>query len=205
MCLLYLWASLSGKEPACQSRRCGFNPWVGKIPWRRKWKPTPVFLPGKSHGQKSLAGYSPWGHKESDMTEQLNNNNSKMRLWQGGKGFFIMRSTFKNIYADCLKKKENKRYGAEMWSEWHKELRIETTQLFVWLLRRLSGKESACQSKRGRFNPWGGKSLWRRKWKPTPVFLPGKSQGQRNLVGYNLWGHKRSGHDFLTKQQQQIC
>ena len=40
-----------------------FNSWVGKIPWRRKWKPTPEFLPGKSHGQRSLAGYSPWGHK----------------------------------------------------------------------------------------------------------------------------------------------
>ena len=61
-------------------------------------------------GQGSLACCSPRGHKESDMTEQLNNNNSKMRLWQGGKGFFIMRSTFKNIYADCLKKKENKRF-----------------------------------------------------------------------------------------------
>ena len=43
---------------------------VRKIPWRRKWQPTPVFLPGKSHGQRSLVGYSPWGHKESDMTEQ---------------------------------------------------------------------------------------------------------------------------------------
>ena len=40
-----------------------FDPWVGKIPWRRKWTPTPVFLPGKSHGQRSLVGYSPWGHK----------------------------------------------------------------------------------------------------------------------------------------------
>ena len=47
----------------------GFDPWVGKIPWRRKWQPTPVFLPGKSHGQRNLTGYSPWGHKESDMTE----------------------------------------------------------------------------------------------------------------------------------------
>ena len=44
---------------------------VGKIPWRRKWQPTPVFLPGEFHGQRSLAGYSPWGRKESDMTEQL--------------------------------------------------------------------------------------------------------------------------------------
>ena len=52
----------SGKEPTCQcrrQRRCGFNPWVGKIPWRRKWQPTPLFLPGKSHEQRSLVGYIP--------------------------------------------------------------------------------------------------------------------------------------------------
>ena len=42
-----------------------------KIPWRRKWQPTPVFLPGEFHGQRSLAGYSPWGRKESDMTEKI--------------------------------------------------------------------------------------------------------------------------------------
>ena len=57
-----LW--LSGKESVCQCRRyrrCVFNSWVRKIPWRRRWHPTPVFLPGKFHGQRSLAGYSPWG------------------------------------------------------------------------------------------------------------------------------------------------
>ena len=48
-----------------------FDPWVGKIPWRKEWQPTPVFLPGEFHGQMSLAGYSPWGPKESDMIEQL--------------------------------------------------------------------------------------------------------------------------------------
>ena len=47
----------------------GFDPWLGKIPWSRKWQPTPVFLPGEFHGQRSLVGYSPWGHKESDTTE----------------------------------------------------------------------------------------------------------------------------------------
>ena len=47
--------------------RCGFDPWVGKSPWRRKWQCTPVILPRKSHGQRNLPGYSPWGHKESDM------------------------------------------------------------------------------------------------------------------------------------------
>ena len=53
----------SGKESACQYRRPRFDPWVGKIPWRRKWQSTSVFLPRKSHGQRSLAGYSPWSHK----------------------------------------------------------------------------------------------------------------------------------------------
>ena len=60
-----------GKESACQGRRCkrlGFDPWVGKIPWSRKWQLTPVLLPGKSHGQRSLVGHNPWGHKELDMT-----------------------------------------------------------------------------------------------------------------------------------------
>ena len=46
----------------------GSDPWVGKIPWRKSWQPTPVFLPGEFHGQGSLKDYSPWGHKESDMT-----------------------------------------------------------------------------------------------------------------------------------------
>ena len=65
----YSWASLVAQTvknlPAMQKT------WVGKIPWSRTWQPTPVFLPGESHGQRSLAGYSPWGHKESDMTEWL--------------------------------------------------------------------------------------------------------------------------------------
>ena len=64
----------SGNEPGCQCRRRKrhrFEPWVGKILWRRARQPTPVFLPGESHGQRSLVGYSPWGHKESDMTEVI--------------------------------------------------------------------------------------------------------------------------------------
>ena len=62
---------LSGKESACQCRRHKrrrFDTWVRKISCR-KWQPTPVFLPGKFHGQKSLAGYGPWCCKESDTTE----------------------------------------------------------------------------------------------------------------------------------------
>ena len=83
----------SGKESACQRRRHkrhGFNPWVGKIPWSKKWHPTPVFLPGKFRGQWSLTGYSPWGHKELDTTEWLSTSSkwdvlgSKSR-WAGDK------------------------------------------------------------------------------------------------------------------------
>ena len=65
---------LSGKESTCRCRGCRrhmFNPWIRKIPWRRKWQPTPVFLPGKSYRQRSLVGYSPWGCKELNMTEPL--------------------------------------------------------------------------------------------------------------------------------------
>ena len=69
---------LSGKEPSCQCRKHGFHLWVRTIPWRRKWQPTPVFLPGKSQGQKHLVSYSPWDHTESLMTQQLNNNNYKL-------------------------------------------------------------------------------------------------------------------------------
>ena len=67
--------SLVGKEFTCdaghhlQYRRPRFNPWVGKIPWKRKWQPSPVFLPIESHGQRKLEGYSPQGYKESDSTE----------------------------------------------------------------------------------------------------------------------------------------
>ena len=64
----------SGKESICQCRRCrrcGFHPWAGKNPWRRKWQPTLVFLPREFHSQGFLVGHSPWGPKKSDTTEQL--------------------------------------------------------------------------------------------------------------------------------------
>ena len=66
---------LSGKEPVCQCRRHGFNPWVRKICWRRKWLPNPVVLPGESHGHSNL--FSPWVRKGSDATEWLNSNMRK--------------------------------------------------------------------------------------------------------------------------------
>ena len=73
----------SGKESACQCRRRrwhSFDPWVGKIPRRKKWHPTLVFLPGQSHVQRSLVGYSPWGCKESDTTECLSHTHTHIQL-----------------------------------------------------------------------------------------------------------------------------
>ena len=72
---------LSGKECACQCRRHTFNPWIQKIPWRRKWQPTPVFMPRKSHGQWSLTGYSPRCRRRAGhdlaMEQQTSNNTSQ--------------------------------------------------------------------------------------------------------------------------------
>ena len=75
----------SSKESACQSwrhRRCRFSPWVRKIPWRRKWQPSAVFLPGESHGQRILAGYRPWDQKESNTTEWLTLPHSRYQGWR---------------------------------------------------------------------------------------------------------------------------
>ena len=75
----FLPRCLSGKESSCQCKRCsrcGFYPWVTKIPWRRKWQPTPAFLPRKFHGQRSLAGHSLWCHKKLDMTEHTHRHSN---------------------------------------------------------------------------------------------------------------------------------
>ena len=82
-----------------------FDPWVGKIPWRRACQPTPLFLPGESHGQRSLEGYSPWGCKELDTTEATEHTrthcHSVQVTWQGrsgaqpSKGFFRLHSDVK--------------------------------------------------------------------------------------------------------------
>ena len=113
---------------------------AGSIPgWgrshRRVWQPTPVFLPGASHGQRSLAGYSPWGRKESDTTEQQH--------------------------------------------------------FFRWV----SGKAYAHPCRTCRFSPWVGKIPWRRKWQPTPVFLPGESPWTGEPSGLQSVGSQRVGHD----------
>jgi len=74
-----------------------FNPWVRRIPWRRTYQPTPIFLPGEFHGQRSLVGYSPWGHKEFNTTEATERKHTYIL-------FFIL-SQSKKVYPG-LKPKE---------------------------------------------------------------------------------------------------
>ena len=78
LCLITRLSGILGVSPLAQRvehlpamQETGFDPWVRKIPWRRQWHPTPVLLPGKSHGWRSLVDYSPWNHKESDTTERF--------------------------------------------------------------------------------------------------------------------------------------
>ena len=110
--LLPRWRS--GKEAACQRRRRRwhrFDPWVREIPWRRKWHPTPVFLPGQSHVQRSLLGYSPWGCKKSDMTECLAHTHTHIQLLGKKKkerGFSIL-SLCINISQNIISRKA--KYG----------------------------------------------------------------------------------------------
>ena len=66
---------------AGDGKRYGFDPWVEKIPWSRKWQLTPVLLPGEFHGQRSLEGYSPWGHKELNTTEQLTHTHTHLKFY----------------------------------------------------------------------------------------------------------------------------
>ena len=90
--------SVVKNPPAMQETR--FNPWVGKILGGRKWQPSPVFLSGKSHRQRSLVGYSPWGCKEYDMTEQLKQHSIHMSELQMAYSFrmhFLCKRTFSYI------------------------------------------------------------------------------------------------------------
>ena len=97
------------------------------------------------------------------------------------------------------RKKEGKKCGREEGNLLSQHLKLRRG-----LPRWLSGKESTCRCRSCRFDPWVRKIPWRRKQQPTPVFLPGEFHGQRSLVSYSPWGHKKVRHNLATKQQQQI-
>ena len=113
--------------------------------WRRKWQPTPVFLPGESQGREA------W--------------------WAAVYGV------------------------AQSWTQLK---RLSSSSSLWGFLGGASGKEFTCQCKRWGLDPWVGKISWSRNWQPIPVFLPGKSHGQRRLAGYSPWD-RRVGHDWATE------
>ena len=107
---------LSDKQFIWQFRRHAFDPWVEKIPWRRKWQPPPVFLPGESHGQKSLTGCSPWGHKEVEMTEQLSTQWAWASIvtWANSLNLFVYPSVVLQSWG-CKELDTTERLN---WTEW---------------------------------------------------------------------------------------
>ena len=136
-------------------------------------------MPGESHGQRSLVGYSPQGHKESDWIQTTIYKINKVLLYSTG-----------NSTQYCVIT--------------HKGNEFEKEYIYSFP-GGTSDKESACQCRRHKrlgFNPWVGKMPWERAWQPTPVFSPGESHGQRSLAGYSPWDYKRVSHDLSVKQQQ---
>ena len=168
---------------------------------RRQWHPTPVFLPGKPHGRRSLVGCSPWGREESDTTERLHFHFSLSCIGEGNGN---------PLHCSCL---ENPRDGGAWWAAVYGVAQSWTR--LKWLSSSSSSRavipwDSTCFYPKTKRKIWIGNlclwrlrvghdwatslSLftfmhWRRKWQPTPVFLPGEPQGRGSLVGCRLWGH----------------
>ena len=140
--------------------------------WRRQWQPIPVFLSGKSHGQRSLAGYSPWSWQRVRHDWATNTFTLKGKLSASNIFSIQIKHCFTTVWSHDLKFQESPSFpGGSAGKE------------PTWQWRR---------HKRNGFDPWVRKIPWRRKWQPTPVFWPRESHGQRSLVGYSLWGCKES-------------
>ena len=139
-----------------------FDPWVRKIPWRRECLPTPVFLPGEFHGQRSLEGYSPRGNKASDMAERHTWLSHLLFAHVGeGDGTPLQYSCWKIPWTE---------EPGRLWSMGSLRVGhgwVNSLSLFTFM-------------------------HWRRKWHPTPVFLPGEYQGRESPVGCHLRGRTES-------------
>ena len=153
---------------------------------RRKWQPTPVFLPGKSHGWKSLVGYSPWGRKELDTTKWLTHTHKTIH---GPIAYRIRAKCLSVTFKVCSDLKAMAPHSSiPAWKiPWTEE----------------PGRPQSMGSLRVGHDWATSISLftfmhWRRKWQPTPVFLPGESQGQGSLVGFCLWGRTESNTTEVT-------
>ena len=169
--------------------------------WRRRWHPTPVLLPGKSHGRRSLVRCSPWGRWGSDMTERLHFHFSLSCIREGNGN---------PLQCSCL---ENPRNGGACWAAIYGVAQSRTrlkwlsssssSSIMVYGASLVSQRWKIClQCRRCRklgFDPWVRKIPWRWKWQPTSVFLPGESPEQRSLAGYSPWGWKELDVTEMTE------
>ena len=183
---------------AGDARDKGSIPWSGRSPGEGNGLSTPVFLPGKSHGQRSLVGYSPWSRRESDRTVPARacmhahthtHRGADLHLGDTHCGTtcgvylrsdFLLTPELFIIFIGCY-----------TFFSYTGQLCHQLTALLLWWL---TGREPDCQCrvcKRHRFDPWVRIPL-EVEMSTTPVFLPGESQGQRSLAGYSLWDHKES-------------
>ena len=145
-----LWPKNGGSDNKASCLQCGrpgFNPWVGEILWRRKWQPTLVLLPGKSRGQRSMVGYSPQGHKESDTTDRLHFTNINM--------FLHLKDILQSVWLKKKKKKKTSNPYVRHGPAKQKERQALPTMLegLPWWS---SGYESSLQCRGCRFDPWSG-------------------------------------------------
>ena len=138
-------------------------PRSGRFPWRREWLPTLVFLPREFHEQRSLAGYSPWGHKESDTTEPLTDRQTDTHSSTASSVFTLLCTHYHIHLQNAVIVHKRTLYPSIL-------PQPLTTTLLLSVFVNLT--------------------IW--KWQPTPVFLPGESHGQRSLVDCSPWGHKES-------------
>ena len=125
------------KNPLANAGNAGFDPWVGKIPWRRAWQPTPVFLPEESHGQRSLAGYSPWGCRVGFSWATEHAHTQSLYNWGGGGGFLLRKTRQNYPYRICNTTWEE-HHSVPPWSS-----QLHSTQE-VW--RKWSGVEREQQA-----------------------------------------------------------
>ena len=186
---------VSGKGSTCQRRRhkrLGFSPWVGKIPWRRAWQPTPVFLPGESHRQRSLVGPQPTGHKESDTTGETEHARKTSRWWSPDQNrppesthlIFLRPSVSHTVL-------------------WYSPPTPESTRVLIipypWSPCWLIGKDSPAMRETGvQFLGW--EDPLEKEMETHSSILSWRIPWTEEIGGLQSLGHKRVRRDIATKQ-----
>ena len=179
---------LSGKEPAC--RRRGFDPWVMKIPWRRKWQLTPGFLPGKSCGQRSLAKES-MGSQESDTVQWLHHHHHQMGIQEGIRNNLYFVKSLQYEFVFFLKYIYSISDIQQSDSDTHTHTHTHTHTYVLSLQYR--------RCRRCRFDPWVRKIPWGRKQQTHSSILAWEIPWTEKPGGLQSKGLQRVGHNWACR------